>query len=488
MSKKSIKIVLVGQTGSGKTTFMSLLVNLFKGNGPTELEDVKDHTKESGLDKTHSQTTDATIYTVHFGDTTIEILDTPGLADTRGMDQDKIHREKINKAIEGMKMIDAIILLANGTTERLESTTEYTLATIGTMFPSSIIGNIGIIFTRVPRLALFSFSKKTLGAELRDARDWKIENPLGLHLGYKLRENEMSEAEKEEEEEAIALAYNKTFTTIKTWLEWLDTRPPMPTKEINELYQMSVSIEELIDQALLEVKETSEESQRWERIKEQLKTATSNKKGLEAIHQEKRFWSRVSTGRHNTYCDVEGCNFNCHEPCNLPELKDRAELGRYCQVFDFGKSTTCSVCTHALANHRHYKMRKFEVVIPVDEAYKQQIAEAGSEEERLKIAQEQAQTKIEQTRAKTAKARENIRTLIDKFNGASLSKSFAGHIHAAIKLLESQRESLKGKADNDALKEVEVGIAKFQAKLKEIDAAVETSTSNALDNMKGLSN
>lgn len=164
---------------------MSLLVNLFQGNGPLELTERNDPKKETGLSLTQSQTAQPTLYTVTTTDgTKIQILDTPGLADTRGIDQDNKHKAAINAAIKNhITTIDAVLIMANGSVERLGAATDYTLNIITSMFPYSIIGNIGFIFTNSDPLTC-NFQMESLQKELRGSPRWLIQNPIALLKNY----------------------------------------------------------------------------------------------------------------------------------------------------------------------------------------------------------------------------------------------------------------------------------------------------------------
>ncbi|KAJ1304177.1 hypothetical protein OPQ81_008577 [Rhizoctonia solani] len=146
--KIALTILLIGETGSGKTSFMSLLLNLFQGNGPFELKDKHFLDSESGLDLSQSKTTEPRLYSFTTSNgIKMEILDTPGLDDTRGIKKDQKHVEKTYCAIQELvTRIDGVMIIANGTVQRLTLATDYTLNILATMFPRSILENIGIIF------------------------------------------------------------------------------------------------------------------------------------------------------------------------------------------------------------------------------------------------------------------------------------------------------------------------------------------------------
>ncbi|QRW23116.1 AIG1 domain-containing protein [Rhizoctonia solani] len=154
-NKNSITIVMVGETGCGKTAFMSLLQNLFQGRSALELEDLHDKTTDSNLKKSCSQTEKTKLYEFKTpgGGFTIRMLDTPGLGDSRGLEQDKINQKDITNEISKLGTIDAVVIMSNATTERLGPVTAYALQILVTIFPRSVLHNIGFIFTHTRPLS-----------------------------------------------------------------------------------------------------------------------------------------------------------------------------------------------------------------------------------------------------------------------------------------------------------------------------------------------
>lgn len=93
----------------------------------------------------HSQTNKALLYSfVSKNGVTFRILDTPGLADTRGIAQDEQHKESIANAIKNsITTVDAVLILANGTVPRLGVATDYALSTLSSMFPITLASRSG---------------------------------------------------------------------------------------------------------------------------------------------------------------------------------------------------------------------------------------------------------------------------------------------------------------------------------------------------------
>jgi GTPase SAR1 family protein len=274
--KKNLTVLLLGATGSGKTSFMSLLVNLFQGCGPFELAPKHDLTKESGGKMTETQTKEATLYTITTSDgTKIQILDTPGFADTQGIKQDEKHKAEINNAIKKwVTSIDAVIIVTNGDKERSKPATDYTLKVLTSMFPHSIIDNIGFVFTHSNAFT-FKFRMEKLPDELKKSRYWLIDNPLLMNDKYQMLKaqgaaaNVLKSGRRQTED-----VYEEAVETLNDWLKWLDDRTTQPTTEIDHLYQMTVNIEANIEAAISVLTCSTEQRKTWEDIQFKLQNAT----------------------------------------------------------------------------------------------------------------------------------------------------------------------------------------------------------------------
>lgn len=127
-AKSHVTCMVLGETGSGKSTVINTLTNYFMSGDPSSLkvsiptkfhkQNVRgSHSERDPSDQSQSMTNDCTTYT--FRDPrgsgrVIEIIDTPGLADTRGAKQDEINMDLILKAAEKAKSLTSIILVVNG--------------------------------------------------------------------------------------------------------------------------------------------------------------------------------------------------------------------------------------------------------------------------------------------------------------------------------------------------------------------------------------
>ncbi|KAF9260137.1 hypothetical protein L218DRAFT_621119 [Marasmius fiardii PR-910] len=92
-SKKELTILLLRETGVGKTALLSFIGNVLAGHKVDRYIDLHEPSIEMGGPQSQSQTDAATLYEfVSQNDVVVRILDTPGLADTRGVVVDDRHR------------------------------------------------------------------------------------------------------------------------------------------------------------------------------------------------------------------------------------------------------------------------------------------------------------------------------------------------------------------------------------------------------------
>ena len=178
----------LGETGTGKTSLLSLLANIVLGHKPEQFINFHDENNEAGGGSKHSQTNTAQVYEFTSANGLIlTILDTPGLADTRGLAQDELHKASIASVIkENIYTVNAVIILANGTVPRLGVATDYALSTLSSIFPRSLADNIGILFTNVSSPLSWNFDQDSLPDILRnhDDNQWLLDNPLAMWNKY----------------------------------------------------------------------------------------------------------------------------------------------------------------------------------------------------------------------------------------------------------------------------------------------------------------
>lgn len=174
------------------------------------------------------------------------------------------------------------------------------------------------------------------------------------------------------------------------------------------------------------------------------------------------------TSDFNTLCVHPQCHSNCHVACNLDFHLKPKDLLKF-MIFDCGKQTSCEKCGHPYTDHRHFYYiweEQKASVRAVDKEAKAKFEDALRDRcggEWMTVWLNGHITRLD---AEMAVATISIRTLADAYAGLSLSGSFSAQLRKAIKLLEMNLESIRGKeTDPAAIKSIEDSVDQLKGKL-----------------------
>ncbi|KAJ3995803.1 hypothetical protein F5050DRAFT_1712610 [Lentinula boryana] len=485
-TKSVINLILIGETGVGKTALLNLLANVCAGIPLEEFEEKNQLKNEEGGSTSGSQTNQPHLYNITCANGyKINILDTPGLADTRGIDKDNEHKEAIANAIKKhFEVIDAVIILANGTQARLGAATEYTLKTISAMFPNSIVDNIAFIFTMVSTPASFNFDKTSLPTELSNSRIWAIDNPFAQWLKYKkllAQDPPASEEALEETSESAQRGYTKALKVLSQFFQYLEKCKVQATHSIYELYIMSTDIESRISNVIARMSQTEDRRMKLKNLQDDFQNQASldGHKMLSEKYERiinTPFYEHESTAPdHNTLCVAGNCFKNCHERCTVGFTMSQETLARLCASFDETPGVAlldriCKDCGHAAKDHQHYQakwVRRIKTDKVIDPDVKKRYDAAKTESGKIAGLMETAQAEIEQLERDIIEFEKELTDLCEKFNKLSLSGSFIGYISSAIGLLKLREAALKKEGtDVEAIDRMAQRIERLEKKRK----------------------
>jgi GTPase SAR1 family protein len=172
------RAVVIGKSGAGKTTFINMVANICQGRKykeerlvaitqgfnlqaedggeiiPMVLKCNMGEFMNKQSDDVHggqmrSQTQRCSEYTFETKEYRLTLVDTPGIGDTRGVDQDRMNAEKIAKQVASMGSFDVIILMYKGDDARKDLSVKYIISELQSMMPKDFKSNLIIAFSHV---------------------------------------------------------------------------------------------------------------------------------------------------------------------------------------------------------------------------------------------------------------------------------------------------------------------------------------------------
>ena len=172
---KTYNILLIGASGAGKSTLINSIPNYQKylsfdgaknnlkiimpavfsfystdadGNPITKRIEVGEKDKNENFNtRGESVTQRPKQYSFEFNGDKFNIIDTPGLSDSRGLDQDKINLDLIREEMKKLDSIHGICIVLKSNQQKLGSEMETCLRDLFSLFPKSAVDNIFYLFT-----------------------------------------------------------------------------------------------------------------------------------------------------------------------------------------------------------------------------------------------------------------------------------------------------------------------------------------------------
>ena len=153
---------MLGGTGQGKTAFLNLLANVknvFKNvNGIESCKNFNEESVESHIGGAMtSKTSDAVKYIFKIGHAIFTVIDTPGFGDSRGMDMDATHFEKIKQTVLDEGEINCVCVVQNGREARISTQLMYSFSSLTSILPQAISHQIIFVYTNCERQSNMNF-------------------------------------------------------------------------------------------------------------------------------------------------------------------------------------------------------------------------------------------------------------------------------------------------------------------------------------------
>lgn len=413
-NKQVVTLVCIGKSGAGKTTLINTLVNHIAGRGyydqrviaitqqigltnpktkelvkwtyTCNLEEFLNRQSDRLGSGTLSQTTKTDIYEIELDDFTLKIIDTPGLADTAGIEQDEKNVELIINGIREVSKIDGILFVQKSTDVRLDIGLKYLISKIQGMLPKGCEDNFFTCLTAVVnRLKLDVLpALEEMGIPLNNY--FTFENDALVHpshlcevVGISLDDIEASEEYTDIPEAFWKQNKNQVNKLIKVAraIKPLESRIVLDLSNKRKC-QSTLVLEEAHRCEKLEKHKASIEAKKLRNMNliQELRqnenfesTGLINVSKTRTVHKDIETVVEVTMDYYSTKCDK--CQELCHEHCYISEVGIAGSVDLTgCSAFT---GETCNTCTHKCSYnvHRHSRNRivKKMVSTPFTENY-----------------------------------------------------------------------------------------------------------------------
>ena len=432
--------------------------------------------------KLESKTDGAKLYNVKLRELEIGVIDTPGFGDTRGLEEDKKHTEKIVEALKKEEYINCVCLVINGRQCRMSATLRYVLTEIGSILPRKVLENVVVVFTNTADILDLNFDPNSLreyfGGKVQQSRLFFTENPYCKFEKAKEMEGQLSP---EKIERILKTSFDKAIEMLMQMWDNIKDFSRVHTHHFIVLYQKKQEIERKLMELLAAYDYQTELEMKIKHTEEEVDAALRRKElnaNFESTQTKPAKWKVDKTQRHNTLCGATYCYSNCHEPCNLPKSFDKEEFKNCWCIRTSENGVDCCLCGHSYILHYHDEVRwekeEETQTLVIDKETKKEFDKAESMEEKAKIVKQ----KLEHDKTKSEQEREMLNKCflktIQEFQTLGINRNY-------VKLLENQLAMIKHRLEGATGQETQ-DLRETKAKLeREIQLVQETLHGSDVD-------
>jgi GTP-binding protein EngB required for normal cell division len=414
------KILIVGGTGHGKSTFINSLHNYFGNCSMDDIEVVipTAHLRPRGVAKhseaggsgSESQTQACTEYKFESPlsrNTSITFIDTPGLGDTRGANQDDDNMNMIlDIAAESEKngTLSGIVFVMKG----VESRATLSIQTIATVLkgslPDYILEQLLVVFTMC-RFPAACQSRDKIPFRVAETNKFYFDNAAFLRpiATLEKREKKVIQEQWDETMQELDNVLNRIFEQESTVLK-------TPGGGFAALQEMRMKVKATFHEIKTNVVNMQKALDHMETAESQLAAAraagksTANFTRTKTVKQKKLV--DCPNGRHSTICSK--CTNMCHESCGLDEITTKGS-NAFTGCSAFCGSNNCRHCQCSYTEHYHGRKKVVEETSTMEEVI-----------EDIKRKHEQATGEVLAAGSKISSAAD-FKKLIDKSIAENLS-------------------------------------------------------------------
>ena len=276
-----------------------------------------------------TDTTTSCLHNVDFSEFKIDIIDTPGLADTRGEEQNKENIANIIGALKMADYVNCVCLVINGTQSRSTSVMMMAMREIKHTLSPEVIDNFIVVLTKVNDAFNACFEVSSLeefGLSIKSEHIFTFDNPYARWEKTKnMSWTRLPSLVKSEFEAA--------FETLEEMLSVIKPLKPIKTLKFGVLHEMVDKIKKCLpDLIKLYENRVKVEEKEGKLARKSSKVSSSQNREVE-----------LTPGSKNVICRY--CTLNCHAPCSC---KLATLVTGMCRCF---KNLVCRECGHRYSDH-----------------------------------------------------------------------------------------------------------------------------------------
>ena len=345
-------IMVVGQTGSGKTTVIDAIFNYVKDvkwedNFRWKLTDLSSEEQKRQADETIAQTEWVTVYTIpKLSDRVpfrLNLIDTPGFGDTRGVEHDKkliSHMFSFFNHCEGnhgIVVLDAVCFVVKAPDVRLTETQKYIFHSVLSIFGKDISDNM-FLFATFADTGVPKVYKALKKENILIADKLRFNNSV-LFSGCGMPDDIEYDDEDDEELDVQKVFWDMGTKSFDKFFRVLLTKEPTSTEMTRSVLRERHRIQFLLDDMKSQIKKGVQHMQCLHRensvLKKHLKEMEENKNFSMTLETMQPTEVNNRSGTNALHCKT--CNATCHYPCVKFKL-----FKYFCQAFT--SAGFCSVC------------------------------------------------------------------------------------------------------------------------------------------------
>lgn len=431
----TVGIALLGETGAGKSTFYQALLDHVMGKTVEEVIAANGTERNEDMKEGGSQTKCTVTKDVKGPDYVLHIIDTPGIGDTEGVDEDAKHVDNITEFMSRHEFNAICIVVKNGS-NRSTQRMGYIINEIKSNMTTDIWPDQ--VFTILTRCAvnrdpgldtLAVIEEYGLPTDDEDGeRFFTVDN-------YAYERTGSSKVTK-----AKRIAYEEAQGQLAAIINAARRQPLKSGSKIGELRVHRLSCRDKAKEMDSTIKNIEATETTLAAKRAQLKAAQTDQAAFSDFETEEYVEKKVprdmAPGTKATVCGI--CDTRCHDPCHL------ANYGRILGCAAFHSDGSCS-CGHSVSNHRHtnkYWVTERVLEPVLNPEYKRRYEQARTNEEKIAAATEGIMEKLETLKRKKdefTRAIAKIYVEIDTLAAESFNEFFPKYIEEQQVALENMR-------------------------------------------------